>query len=253
MTEEDRIQQKIDAIDPDVKGERVHEVFENISTDYDKMNDIISAGRQLEWKDRLLEEVFRFRPARLLDLCCGTGDMSLRYASLDGSAQIIGMDFSAAMLSVAAERLALTDLTNITFIEGDAMSMPFDDDSFDTALISFGLRNVGDYRRVIDEMARVVRPGGKVFCIDSFQPENGFIRFFYRIYFAHIMPAFGRLFAKHPDEYAWLNRSTELFLTKDELAELFRSCGLSDVSYEKYMLGAAAIHRGTVVGGHDRG
>lgn len=252
MSEEDSIQDKIGAIDPDEKSERVHEVFENISGEYDTMNDLISAGRQLVWKDELLQEVYRDHPQRLLDLCCGTGDMSLRYATLDGSTDIYGMDFSCSMLDVARGRLARTDLANITFLEGDAMSVPFEDDSFDAALISFGLRNVGNYQQVVSEMARVVRPGGKVYCIDSFQPDNGFVRFFYRLYFAHIMPAFGKVFAKHPDEYAWLNRSTELFLTKKELATLFRGCGLEDVSYDTYMFGAAATHRGRVPAYEDR-
>jgi demethylmenaquinone methyltransferase / 2-methoxy-6-polyprenyl-1,4-benzoquinol methylase len=234
-------------LDAATKSEHVHQVFENISTDYDKMNDIISLGRHQKWKGYLLDQVLDDKPATVLDLCCGTGDMALRYAQLDPRATITGLDFSANMLTVAEKRRVEAHADNVSFTEGDAMNLPFPDASFDTALISFGLRNVGDYARVISEMRRVVRPGGTVYCIDSYRPENAFIYFFYTLYFGHIMPFIGRVVAESQDEYAWLNRSTELFLTKAEVASLFESCGLSEVSYRAFMCGATAVHRGGVL------
>ncbi len=246
MLEHKSIESEVPGIDAQAKSEKVHQVFENISHDYDKMNNIISLGHHHRWKEYLLKQVHRDNPSRVLDLCCGTGDMSLRYAELDPSAHITGVDFSANMLSVAESRRAKAGVENVLFIEGDAMNLPFSNGSFDVALISFGLRNVGDYARVVSEMRRVVKSGGSVYCIDSFQPENKFVRFFYSLYFAHVMPFIGRVVAKSHDEYAWLNRSTELFLTKSELADLFRICGFVDVSYHSFMWGASAVHQGVV-------
>ena len=226
------------------KEQRVHNVFENISQDYDKMNDIISFGRHRKWKEELIEDISAAKPKTILDLCCGTGDISLALAQMNPSAKVTGADFSANMLKVAKERQKKANLDNIDFQEGNAMALDFPDNSFDCAVISFGLRNVADYGKVLSEMRRVVREGSPVYCLDSSYPHSPVIKPLFKLYFKFIMPSLGKIFSKHKEEYKWLNESTEAFLSKPELAALMREVGFKNVKYKSYMFGSAARHWG---------
>lgn len=230
------------------KTEKVHGIFEDISREYDIMNDIISFGMHRAWKQRLIGEITRFKPKRILDVCCGTGDITLLAGRMNPQADVIGLDFSEKMLDAARKKKYRTELKHckrVSFVRGDAMDLPFEDEVFDVAVISFGLRNVPDYEQVIREMARVVRPGGRVYCLDSSYPESSFVRPMFRLYFRWIMPMLGRFLAGKPDAYRWLNDSTEVFLTKKELLQLFRRCGLKKTGWYRHFLGTAACHRGT--------
>ncbi len=227
--------------------EQVHEVFESIAAQYDRANSRISLGRHRAWKSALV------RPAHeaaaepgaigaVLDVCCGTGDVTELLAD-DPNLKVSGLDFSDSMLEVARYRTAGRD--NVTLIEGDAMDLPFADDSFDAALISYGLRNTPDYETVLREMCRVTRPGGVVACLDASVPENTAVLPFYTLYYKHVMPWLGGGASKH-DEYDWLYQSTQEFLRKDELRELFERVGLTDVRVRSFMFGASALHTGRV-------
>jgi demethylmenaquinone methyltransferase/2-methoxy-6-polyprenyl-1,4-benzoquinol methylase len=226
------------------KEKRVYEIFKNICADYDRLNDIISFRRHRKWKAMLAGEVAANNCRMILDLCCGTGDMSFLIAERIPQAMVVGVDFSPRMLEIARRRLSEACIENVELMEGNAMNLDFSDNSFDCAVISFGLRNVPDCRRVVEEMKRVVKPGGFVYCLDSSHPENPFVIPFYKIYFKYIVPLLGKVFAGRQEEYSWLNRSTELFLTKAELKKLFEDAGLYDVSYKAYMFGASACHVG---------
>ena len=155
-----------------------------------------------------------------------------------------GLDFSQNMLSVAKDRVDKNDVKNVKLIQGNAMDLPFENDSFDCAVISFGLRNVADYSKVISEMTRVVKKGGWVYCLEASYPDSKYIKPFFRLYFRYIMPRLAGLITGKQKEYEWLNESTELFLKKNELADLFKECGLSKVTYKTYLMGSAALHKG---------
>ncbi|MDD2568539.1 MAG: demethylmenaquinone methyltransferase [Clostridia bacterium] len=226
------------------KEQRVHSVFENISQDYDKMNDIISFGHHRKWKMEMIQDISTQNPAKVLDLCCGTGDISLALAEMNPKAKITGADFSANMLKVAKERQKKAELNNIEFTEGNAMALTFADNTFDCAVISFGLRNVADYSKVLSEMRRVIKAGSPVYCLDSSYPHSPLIKPFFKLYFKYIMPFFGNIFSKHKNEYQWLNESTEAFLSKPALAALMRKVGLKNVKYKAYLFGSAARHVG---------
>jgi demethylmenaquinone methyltransferase/2-methoxy-6-polyprenyl-1,4-benzoquinol methylase len=135
-------------------------------------------------------------------------------------------------------------MPQVKFLHGNAMDLPFEDDSFDVVTIGFGLRNVPDYLQTLKEMARVVKPGGRVVCLETSHPTIPVFKQLFKFYFTYIMPAFGKLFAKSYQEYSWLQESTEAFLTKEELKELFIKAGLSSVEVKSYALGAAAMHTG---------
>lgn len=226
--------------------EHVHGVFESIADGYDAANARISLGMHGMWKRALCDAALKAcnnskRAGLVLDVCCGTGDITAMLAESNPEVFVAGLDFSAHMLDVARERTA--GLDNVVLIEGNAMRLPFDDNVFDACVISFGLRNTPDYERVVREMVRVTRPGGVVACLDASVPDAKAIQPFYQFYYKHVMTLLGGGLS-HRREYDWLYESTQEFLSKDELARLFEDCGLSHVQVRPFMLGAAALHTG---------
>ena len=234
---------------PSQKEALVHEVFQNVSEGYDRLNDVISLGQHRLWKRALVGAITAGNPADVLDVATGTGDLALWIAGANPAARVVGADFSENMLAVAERRLAqgLADgrpLSHVSFSHQNAMSMSFADASFDATCVSFGMRNMPDYGAVIREMARILRPGGRFFCLESSFPTNPLIRPLFGLYFKFVMPLMGRLVGGSPSEYRYLYESTEAFLTKDELAALMREAGLEGVGYRSFMFGGAALHFG---------
>lgn len=224
------------------KEKLVYGVFQNISEGYDSANRRISLGLQDSWKKMLIDRIAKNTSygENVLDVCCGTGDVTWKIASRRHDLKVTGFDFSPAMLDVARRKRSRR---NIRFVQGNAMKLPYPDNSFGAACISFGLRNTADYRRVLSEMKRVVKPGGFIYCLDSFVPDNRFVQPFYRFYFRCIMPMIGGG-RKHRREYMWLYKSTEIFLHRRDLEQLFREIGLHDVGHRSRMCGACVLVMG---------
>ncbi|TCT25579.1 2-octaprenyl-6-methoxy-1,4-benzoquinone methylase /demethylmenaquinone methyltransferase [Melghiribacillus thermohalophilus] len=228
------------------KSERVHSVFEKIYNRYDVMNSIISFQRHKAWRKDVMKRMNVQNGARALDVCCGTGDWTISLANAAGKdGEVIGLDFSQNMLSVGEEKIKELNLSNVSFIHGDAMALPFQDNTFDYVTIGFGLRNVPDYMQVLREMTRVVKPGGKVVCLETSQPTIPVFRQLYYLYFKYIMPLFGKLFAKSYEEYAWLHESAKDFPDRMTLKNMFQEAGLTSVQVKSYTGGVAAMHMGT--------
>ncbi|PKR78852.1 bifunctional demethylmenaquinone methyltransferase/2-methoxy-6-polyprenyl-1,4-benzoquinol methylase [Halalkalibacillus sediminis] len=225
------------------KSEKVHSVFEKIYSRYDRMNSIISFKRHKAWRKDVMKKMNVHSGEKCLDVCCGTGDWTIALANEVGeNGQAIGLDFSQNMLSVGHQKKKDLKLDQVNFIHGDAMQLPFEDNSFDYVTIGFGLRNVPDYMQVIKEMYRVVKPGGSVVCLETSQPTLPVYKQLYFFYFKHIMPLFGKLFAKSYEEYAWLHESTKGFPDKETLRKMFLDAGFKSVQVKSYALGAAAMH-----------
>lgn len=232
-------------LSPEEKEALVYDVFQNISETYDRANDVISLGMHRLWKRAMLRRIQALNPTDILDVASGTGDIALALAEKNPQAHVVGSDLSENMLNVARRRGEAAGLANIEFRVENAMQLGLADETFDVAVVSFGLRNMPSYEQVLAEMTRVLRPGGTLFCIDSSYPTNPIIKPFFRFYFKYIMPLLGTLIAHAPKEYKWLNASTEAFVSKDELAGLMRKVGLQEVSFKSHMFGGAATHVGT--------
>ncbi|MFZ3578168.1 demethylmenaquinone methyltransferase [Virgibacillus sp. DJP39] len=227
------------------KEERVHHVFEKIYTNYDSMNSIISFQRHKAWRKDVMNHMQVGKNTKALDICCGTGDWAIAIANQTGSdGKVYGLDFSQNMLSVAVDKQMELGLNQLEFIQGNAMELPFENNSFDYVTIGFGLRNVPDYMKVLKEMYRVVKPGGKVVCLETSQPTIGGYRQLYYMYFQYVMPLFGRLFAKSYKEYSWLHESAKDFPDKQKLQTMFHQAGFSHVRVKSYTGGVAAMHMG---------
>lgn len=219
------------------KERYVYGVFQSIAGRYDKANNRISLYLHMRWK-RAAVRMCKSRGRqlrRVLDVGCGTGDMLRLFSEELPGAALTGLDFSPKMLAAAEEKLA--GVKNLRLERGNAMALPFADGSFDCVMISFALRNTADYDRVISEMARVLRPGGVFCCVDSFVPACKLILPVYRGYFSHIMPFLGGGKQDYQN-YKWLSKSTEDYITAAQLSDKLYASGMTDAAVRKFMFGA---------------
>jgi len=227
------------------KEEHVHDVFQQIAPNYDRMNNIISFNRHKAWRKFAMRKMAVSPGDSAIDLCCGTCDWTLSLAEASKSGQITGLDFSQAMLDVGRRKIAVDPYGDqITLIQGNAMELPFADNSFDYATIGFGLRNVPDLVQVLKEMRRVVKPGGMVVCLEVSKPTAQPFKGLYYFYFDRILPVFGKVFAKSYEQYKWLPESLKPFPGRKELAQTFRDVGLKQVEDYPLTGGVAALHIG---------
>ncbi|MFD1738556.1 demethylmenaquinone methyltransferase [Bacillus salitolerans] len=227
------------------KEQRVHRTFEKISDKYDFMNSVISFQRHIAWRKKTMKIMNVQKGDSALDLCCGTADWTIALAGETGTqGKVVGLDFSHNMLEVGKKKVESLQLNQVELIHGNAMDVPFEDNSFDYVTIGFGLRNVPDYMNVLNEMYRVLKPGGMGVCLETSQPELPIIRQVYYLYFQHLMPILGKLFAKSYDEYSWLQESAKDFPGMTELANMFKDAGFSKVEVIPHTFGVAATHIG---------
>ncbi|MGE8204334.1 demethylmenaquinone methyltransferase [Heyndrickxia sp. NPDC080065] len=227
------------------KEERVHDVFEKIYSNYDKMNSVISFKQHVSWRKDTMKKMAVEKGKSALDVCCGTGDWTISLADAVGpEGKVYGLDFSKNMLKIGEEKVQQLGLKHVEMIHGNAMELPFDDNTFDYVTIGFGLRNVPDYMQGLKEMHRVLKPGGLAVCLETSQPTLFGYRQLYYMYFRYIMPIMGKLFAKSFKEYSWLQESARDFPGMKELANMFERVGFKNIQYKAYSGGAAASHIG---------
>lgn len=227
------------------KEERVHDVFEKIYKRYDVMNSVISFQRHKAWRQYTMQVMDVKQGETALDVCCGTCDWTIALAKAVGKeGKVYGLDFSQNMLSIGDEKIKALNLDQVKLVHGNAMQLPFEDNTFDYVTIGFGLRNVPDYMHVLREMTRVVKPGGKVVCLETSQPTMFGVRQLYVLYFRYIMPILGRMLAKSYKEYSWLQESASTFPGMQELARMFEQAGLEKVRVKPFTFGVAAMHVG---------
>ena len=226
-----------------LQPERVRDMFDRISPSYDRMNLLMSMGRDGRWR-RLGVRASRAQPGdAALDVCCGTGDFAVELRRAVGpSGRVVGLDFSPQMLAVARRKCSAVE-----WQQGDALALPFADGEFAAACVGFGVRNLSDHRRGFAEMARVVRPGGRVVCLEMSTPPAP-IRPFSQLWTDHGVPVLGRIVAHDPEAYRYLPASVHRFPSAPELAEIMREAGLVDVGYRRLMMGVVALHVGKVPG-----
>jgi len=230
--------------------ERVQEMFDRIARPYDAMNRVMTAGLDRRWR-RLAADATGVGPgASVLDCCCGTADLTLELASRVGpGGEVIGVDFAERMLERGRDKIARRGTAQATLLNGDALELPFPDDRFAAATVAFGIRNVADLDRGLGELVRVVRPGGKVVCLEITTPERGPAARFHRLWFDRVVPAAGRAVDRGSAAYTYLPASVRRFPGPGELAERMYGAGLDDVRYRLLGGGIVALHVGTVARG----
>ncbi|HEY6834865.1 MAG TPA: bifunctional demethylmenaquinone methyltransferase/2-methoxy-6-polyprenyl-1,4-benzoquinol methylase UbiE [Gaiellaceae bacterium] len=215
-------------------AEGVRAMFDRIAPVYDAMNRVMTAGLDGRWRRETASAVVR--PGdRVLDSCCGTGDLAV--ACVRAGGRVTGLDFSERMLERARRKSG-----EIEWVQGDALALPFEDDSFDAATVGFGVRNLEDLERGLAEMARVLRPGGKVGVLEITRPK-GVLEPFYNVWFCRVVPVLGKLLPGGK-AYTYLPASVKRFPGPEDLADLLREAGFSEVRYRLFAGGIVALHTG---------
>jgi demethylmenaquinone methyltransferase/2-methoxy-6-polyprenyl-1,4-benzoquinol methylase len=221
----------------------VRAMFDRISGVYDPMNLVISAFQEPYWRGRLVRATGLRPGMRALDVACGTGKVAADLAKrTTPGGRVLGIDISPGMIEIARGRFAGRD--GLGFEVGDALALPTEDGSFDAATIAFGMRNLPDYRQGFAEMARSVRPGGRVLCLEIARPRSRLARFM-RWWFDRIVPLIGRV-AGQGDAYAYLVRSVQHYPSPERIAEIMAEAGLVDVRWRGLTGGIVTLHVGTV-------
>jgi len=219
----------------------VQQTFNSIAGNYDKLNSIMSLGTHQKWRQKATDNII-VGPSNVLDLCCGTADWTIMLAQRFSHAQIVGMDFSQEMLKIAQSKVGKSAVTNVTLEAGDAMNLRYPDNSFDVVTIGFGLRNVPDANKVLQEIYRVLRPGGQLICLEAFKVETPVVKAGWKLYFNKLMPLMGKVFAKSQPEYQYLDDSVNKFVSIKQLAEMMGDTGFKNITVDNLMFKAAAIH-----------
>ena len=228
------------------QGERarfVQKMFARISERYDLLNAVMSLGRDQSWR-RLTARLAAPTPAILsLDVATGTGDLAVALA--DRSSRVIGLDFCAPMMEIGESKSSYKKVKDrVAFTTGDALRMPFPDNTFDCVTIGFGIRNIDPPIEAFKEMRRVVHKGGRVACLEIMRPSNGPVGSIYKVYMDTIVPSLGRLLAKDGEAYRYLSDSVFNFFRPEELKTVMQDAGLQNIRYVTLNLGALAIHVG---------
>jgi len=215
-------------------------MFDRIARVYDRMNSVMTVGMHHRWRERAAD-LARLRSGdRVLDVATGTGDLAIELERRTGPGGVVGMDFADAMLDIARRKAPA-----IEFEQGNALDLAYPDDSFDAATVGFGARNFSDLSRGLAEMARVVRPGGRVVVLEITTPQRAPLSWFFRMWFDRVVPALGRL-AGDPDAYGYLPSSVRRFPGPPELGAELAAVGLTEVAWMLTAGGIIAIHSGTV-------
>jgi demethylmenaquinone methyltransferase / 2-methoxy-6-polyprenyl-1,4-benzoquinol methylase len=219
-------------------------MFDRVAGRYDLLNSLMSAGLHHRWRERAADRAGLSPGESALDVCCGTGDLTLELARrvLPGG-HVVGCDFSEPMLDLAREKTAARDVSGVRFEWADALNLPYDAGRFDAVTVGFGVRNFADRDRGLREMTRVLRPGGRLVVLEFTEPRRPPFSTFYALWFDRLAPVLGRL-SDDPEAYAYLAESVHSFPDPRRLAEKMDAAGLERIRYTILAGGIVTIHSG---------
>ena len=221
------------------------QMFDQIARRYDFVNRVLSFGLDKSWRKRTVRSLRLGDKPRVLDLATGTGDLAIDIARLTPGAIVVGLDPSPGMLAIAHDKVEARGFADrISLVEGDAQVLPFADNEMDAATIAFGIRNVPDRAKALREMARVVRPGGRVAVLELGEPRTGVLGAAARFHTRHVVPKLGALLSGKR-EYAYLQKSIAAFPPAEDFAALMTSCGLHVLEVTPLTFGSCNLYVAT--------
>lgn len=217
-------------------------MFARIAGRYDVMNRLMTFGQDLAWRKQVIDHARLSSGGHLLDLGTGTGDLAIEALRRSAHVRAVGGDFTLEMMRVGQQR---AEAARVRWAGTDALNLPFPDYTFDAVTSGYLLRNVMDVRRAWAEQYRVLKPGGRVVCLDTTPPPQNLLRPFILFHLRFVIPTLGRLITGASEAYTYLPDSTEHFLPAEKLAERMTEAGFTDVHFTRLMFGTMAIHWGT--------
>ena len=228
------------------KPSYVRRMFAAIAGRYDLMNRLMTGGRDEGWRRTVVRELGLRTGAAVIDVATGTGDIAREVARTVPGSRVEAVDFCAEMMLAGRHKFVEGDLAErVTFVCGDALALPYPDDTFDGATTGFALRNVASIPAALSEMRRVLKPGGRMVCLEISRPSRPVISHVYWWYFFKVVPMLGGRISGQREAYSYLPKSAQAFLTARQLATEMEAAGFHQVRYRLLLLGAAAIHVGT--------
>ena len=232
-------------VDEDEKAGMVHGVFTRVANRYDVMNDLMSGGVHRLWKDAMMDWLAPRNGQRLLDVAGGTGDIAFRFLRRAPGASAVVLDMTESMLVEGRKRAEAEKLAHsLEWIVGDAVALPFEDNSFDVYTISFGIRNVTRITDALAEAYRVLRPGGRLMVLEFSQLPTPAMQWAYDRYSFNVIPVMGQVVARDRESYQYLVESIRKFPDQETFARMIREAGFEQVKYRNLTMGVAALHSG---------
>jgi demethylmenaquinone methyltransferase / 2-methoxy-6-polyprenyl-1,4-benzoquinol methylase len=219
-------------------------MFDRVASRYDTLNSVMTAGLHHRWRERAAT-LAELRPGdAALDVCCGTGDLALELADrVTPGGSVVGCDFSEPMLDIAREKASARDAAGVRFEWADTLGLPYDAGRFDAVTVGFGVRNLADLDRGLREMARVLRPGGRLVVLEITQPSRPPLSTFFSLWFDRIVPLLGAL-SEESEAYSYLPESVRSFPAPRRLAEMMDAAGFARIRWTILAGGIIAIHSG---------
>ena len=227
------------------KSEKVQGVFSSVASKYDVMNDVMSLGIHRVWKDAMMDWLAPIRGQALLDVAGGTGDISFRFLQRASGANATVLDLTEPMLAEGRKRAETVGISGqLQWVVGDAMALPFEDDSFDVYTISFGIRNVTDPQKALSEAYRVLKPGGRIMVLEFSHIPNNLLQWFYDKYSFNVIPRLGQIIASDRSSYQYLVESIRKFPKQESFLKLVNAAGFENTKYRNLTMGVACLHSG---------
>ncbi|MCK5032032.1 MAG: bifunctional demethylmenaquinone methyltransferase/2-methoxy-6-polyprenyl-1,4-benzoquinol methylase UbiE [Calditrichia bacterium] len=222
----------------------VQKMFNDIAHRYDLLNHLLSGGTDIYWRRKAISKLNISPDSLVLDIACGTGDFAFTTQKLKKS-NVIGLDIATKMLSLGKQKaIDKKKSDKIHFLAGDGENIPFADKSFDAVTVAFGVRNMGDVKKNLNEMSRVIKPGGELIILEFSTPKLKIIKKLYRVYFHKILPGIGKLISKDKEAYTYLPVSVDYFPVRREFARWIEDEDFYPVNFWRLFNGIAVIYKG---------
>ena len=221
---------------------KINSMFDSISNEYDFLNNIITFGGHVKWKNDIVKIARKNNPKTILDIATGTADIAIKFSEIENS-KIIGIDISSKMLDVGREKIQNKDLAKRVFLKkGDAENLEFDNSSFDIISIGYGVRNFENLEKGLKESFRVLNPKGKLIILETSIPSNLLIRFIFNIYTKLFIRFISSIFSKNPYAYTYLEKSAKKFPSGNDFANILIEAGFKNVKIIPKLFGASTIY-----------
>ena len=227
------------------KKDQIRNMFDNISGNYDRLNQMLSLGIERIWKKKLVNAIKETHPKKILDIATGTADIAVLQAERIPNASIIGLDLAPKMIEYASEKVRKKNLQDrIELVVGDSENLQYDDNSFDAVSISFGVRNFENLEKGLSEINRVIKKGGKIFVLEFSKPTIFPFKQLFNFYFGNILPRIGSWISKDKSAYTYLFESVQSFPDYEKFTDVLERCGFKNCKWKAFTLGICCLYIG---------